>query len=79
MLVFPGQVAGRFTRMLLNILFPIGGTLVLIGIDNLFGNLFLNAFITALIVFWIIEGTMFSSWNHWKTCSGCKSRCAAEN
>jgi len=78
MLVFPGQVARGFARMLLNILFPIGGTLVLIGIDNLFGSLFLNAFITALIVFWIIARTMLSSWNHWKTCSGCKSRCTVE-
>lgn len=78
MLVFPGQVAKGFARMLLNILFPIGGTLVLIGIDNLFGSLFLNAFITALIVFWVIARTMFSSWNHWKICSDCKSRCTAE-
>ncbi|MEM2930499.1 MAG: hypothetical protein QW797_06535 [Thermoproteota archaeon] len=78
MLVFPGQVAKGFTRVLLNVLFPIGGMLVLIGIDNLFENLFLNVFITALIVFWIIVRTMVSSWSHWRTCSGCKPRCTAK-
>ncbi|MBO3841486.1 MAG: hypothetical protein FGF48_03605 [Candidatus Brockarchaeota archaeon] len=51
MLVLLGQAAKGFTRMLLNLVFPIGGMLVLIGFDNLFESLFLNAFITALIVF----------------------------
>lgn len=78
MLVLLGQAAKGFIRVFLNLIFPIGGMLVLIGFDNLYENLFLNAFITALIVFWIIVRTMVSSWSHWKTCSSCSSRCAAK-
>lgn len=78
MLVLLGQAAKGFTRVLLNLVFPIGGMLVLIGFDNLFESLFLNAFITALIVFWIMVRTMVSSRSHRKTCSSCRSRCTAE-
>lgn len=78
MLVLLEQAAKGFTRVFLNLVFPIGGMLVLIGFDNLYENLFLNAFITALIVFWIMVRTMVSSRSHWKTCSSCRSRCTAE-
>ncbi|MEM3660957.1 MAG: hypothetical protein QXU11_11280 [Thermoproteota archaeon] len=78
MLVPLGQAAKGFTRVLLNLVFPIGGMLVLIGLDNLYESLFLNVFITALIVFWIMVRIMVSSLSHWKTCSSCGSRCTAE-
>jgi len=78
-LVLPGQAARGFTRVFLNLLFPVGGMLVLIGFDNLFKSLFLDFFIISMIVFWILVRIMVSSWSHWKTCFNCRSHCTAEN
>jgi hypothetical protein len=74
-LVFLGQMAKGFTRLLLNLFFPIGSMLVLIGVDGLFESMFLDVFLNALIVFWILTRIMVSSWSHSKTCSKCKSPC----
>ncbi|MEM2088432.1 MAG: hypothetical protein QXF52_07150 [Thermoproteota archaeon] len=79
MLVFLGQVAKGFTRVLLNFFFPIGGMLVLIGVDKLFEDMFLDVFLNALIVFWIFTRIMVSSWGHSKTCSKCKSPCTGRD
>ncbi|MEM2940861.1 MAG: hypothetical protein QW304_04855 [Thermoproteota archaeon] len=74
-IVFLGQMAKGFTRLLLNLFFPIGSMLVLIGVDGLFENMFLDVFLNALIVFWILTRIMVSSWNHSKTCSKCRNPC----
>jgi len=73
--VFLAQMANGFTRLLLNMFFPIGGMLILTSVDELFGNMFLDIFINALIVFWILTRIAISSWSHSKTCSRCKSPC----
>jgi hypothetical protein len=78
-LVLLGQAAKGFTRMFLNVLFPVGGMLVLTGVDNLFESLFLDFFILSLTVFWILVRIMVSLWSHWKTCFSCRSYCTAEN
>ncbi len=75
-LVFLGQMVKGFTRLLLNMFFPIGSMLILIGVDKLFENVFLDIFLNALIVFWILTRITVSSWSHSKTCSKCKSPCA---
>lgn len=79
MLVFLGQMTKGFIRLLLNMFFPIGGMLVLIGVDELFKSMFIDVFLNALIVFWILTRITVSSWSHSKTCSECKSPCTGRD
>ncbi len=62
-------------RILANALFPIGASLVLIGVDGLFKSLFASMFLNALIVFWIMTRIIVSNWRHLKICFECKSPC----
>lgn len=62
-------------RLLANFFFPIGASLILIGIDELLENLFVDMFLNALIVFWIVTRIIISNWGHLKICSECKSLC----
>jgi len=64
-----------FVRSILNALFVLGASLILVGIDELTESLIIDLFLVALIVFWILTRIQISQWDHWRICSGCESPC----
>jgi hypothetical protein len=59
----------------MNMLFVLGGFLILVGMDELTGSLFVDLFSIALIVFWLFTRILLSQWDHWKICRKCGRVC----
>jgi len=65
----------RFARLIMNVLFVLGGFLILVGMDELTGSLFVDLFSIVLIVFWLFTRILLSQWDHWKICRKCARVC----
>ncbi len=65
----------RFARLIMNVLFVLGGFLILVGMDELTGSLFVDLFSIVLIVFWLFTRILLSQWDHWKICRKCGRVC----
>jgi len=55
----------------LNAIFVIGAFLLLVGVNEVNGNVFLNYYLLILIIYWIIARIMMSQLEHEKICSIC--------
>jgi hypothetical protein len=66
------------TRCVVNVLFVLGGSLMLIAVDQLVGVLFVDVFVTSLIVLWILVRVMLSQWDHHRICVNCGFSCEKE-
>lgn len=64
-----------FFRLILNTLFVLGASLILVGIDELTKSLFVELLLAVFIVFWILTRIQISQWDHWRICSNCKFPC----
>jgi hypothetical protein len=64
-----------FARLMVNMLFVLGGFLILVGMDELTGSLFADLFSIVLIVFWLFTRILLSQWDHWKICRKCGNVC----
>ena len=62
---------GSVARFLANIIFVLGATSVLVGVDALVGSLVFDLFVVCLIVFWLFTRISLSSWDHEQICSTC--------
>ena len=60
-------------RLSLNVLFALGGLLILIGTDMSIHNLFFDLLVFSLIVFWLLNRMSLSQWDHEIICSGCET------
>ena len=89
---FPAVLAGQFglvsgltqfklrgwTRSATNVLFVLGGSLLLFGIDQLVGSVFIDTYVIGLIILWVLTRVMISEWDHRRICLNCNFSCAAE-
>ena len=67
-----------WTRLVANMLFVLGGSLMLIGIDQLVRSVFVDVYLTGLVVVWILTRVMISQWDHYGICLRCGFSCSAE-
>jgi hypothetical protein len=65
-------------RSAANLLFVLGGSLMLIGVDQLVGSVFVDVYVTGLVVLWILTRIMISQWNHLGICIDCGFSCGTE-
>jgi hypothetical protein len=65
-------------RSAANLLFVLGGSLMLIGVDQLVGNVFIDVYVTGLVVLWILTRIMISQWDHLRICTSCGFSCGTE-
>jgi len=63
--------SGGVIHLILNLVFVLGPTFLLIGLDTLKSNLVLNAYLLALTAYWIMARTILSWIEHRKTCTAC--------
>jgi len=61
----------RLVHVLLNVVFVVGAFLLLVGVNEVNGNVVLNYYLLILIVYWIIARIMMSQLEHEKICSTC--------
>lgn len=61
----------RLVHVLLNVVFVVGAFLLLVGVNEVNGNVVLNYYLLILIVYWIIAKIMMSQLEHEKICSTC--------
>jgi len=62
-------------RLGANVLFVLGSTLTLIGLDELVGSLFFDLYLIGIIMFWILTRMLISQWDHSRICSACGFTC----
>jgi len=67
-----------WARSAANVLFVLGSSLMLIGIDQLVGSMVIDIYIIGLIVLWILTRVMISQWDHRRICLSCGFSCATE-
>jgi hypothetical protein len=73
-----GLIQFRFAgwiRSAANLLFVLGGSFMLIGVDQLVGSVFVDTYVTGLVVLWILTRIMISQWDHHEICIGCGFSC----
>ena len=70
---------GGLARLILNVLFVLGGFLILAGLDVLKESLLIDLLSIVLIVFWVFTRILLSQWNHWVTCKKCPIACEAHD
>lgn len=73
-----GFVQFRFSswvRLGANVLFVLGSTLTLIGLDELVGSLFVDLYLIGMILFWILTRMLISQWDHSRICLACGFQC----
>lgn len=76
-----GFVQFRFkgwVRLAANAFFVVGGSLMLIGIDQYLASLLVDLYLIGLITFWILTRIMISQWDHFRICATCDSSCKNE-
>ena len=67
-----------WTRSAANLLFVLGSSFMLIGVDQLVGSVFVDIYVSGLIVLWILTRVMISQWDHRRICFGCGFSCGTE-
>jgi hypothetical protein len=67
-----------WVRLGANVLFVLGSTLTLTGLDELAGSLFVDLYLIGMIMFWIMTRMLISQWDHSKICSACGFSCRNE-
>ena len=65
------SVNRSIVHALLNVVFVIGAFLLLVGVNEVNGNVVLNYYLLILIIYWIIARIMLSQLEHEKICSTC--------
>jgi hypothetical protein len=71
---FEAKFAG-FARMTLNVLFVLGGFLILAGLDALRASLYIDLYCLVLTVFWVFTRIQLSQWDHKRECERCGVLC----
>ena len=64
-----------WTRFAANLLFVLGGSFILIGVDQLAASVFVDIYVMGLIVLWILTRVMISQWDHHRLCISCGFSC----
>ena len=67
-----------WTRSAANLLFVLGSSFMLIGVDQLVGSVFVDIYVSGLIVLWILTRVMISQWDHRRICLSCGFSCGTE-
>lgn len=67
-----------WTRSVANVLFVLGSSLMLIGVDQLVGSVFVDAYVIGLVMLWILTRVMVSQWDHRRICLSCGFSCATD-
>ena len=67
-----------WTRSAANLLFVLGGTLILIGVDQLVQSVFVDFYVAGLTVLWILTRVMISQWDHHGICISCGFLCVTK-
>ena len=67
-----------WTRSAANLLFVLGSSLMLIGIDQLVGSVLVDTYVIGLVILWILTRVMISQWDHRRTCLSCDFSCTTE-
>ena len=67
-----------WTRLVANMLFVLGSSLMLIGIDQLVRSVFVDLYLTGLVLMWILTRVMISQWDHHRICLRCSFPCRTE-
>lgn len=65
------NIGGGLFHLFLNVIFVLGAFLLMVGLDELTGNLVLELYLLALIVFWILARVILSQLGHRKICASC--------
>jgi hypothetical protein len=68
-----------WTRSAANLLFVLGGSLLLVGVDQLFRSVFIDIYAVGLVLLWILTRVMVSQWDHRGICLRCGLSCGTEN
>ncbi len=68
----------NWTRSAANLLFVLGSTFMLIGVDQLLGSMFVDIYVSGLIVLWILTRVMISQSDHSRICLSCGFSCGTE-
>jgi hypothetical protein len=67
-----------WARSAANVLFVLGSSLMLIGVDQLVGSAFLDTYVVGLVILWILTRVMISQWDHRRICLSCGFSCATD-
>jgi len=67
-----------WTRSAANLLFVLGSSFMLIGVDQLVGSVFVDIYVSGLIVLWILTRVMVSQSDHRRICLNCGFSCGTE-
>jgi hypothetical protein len=62
-------------HMFLNVVFVFGPFLLLVGVNEVTGNLILELYLLALIIYWIISRIVVSQIRHREICAACAKSC----
>jgi len=68
-----------WTRSAANVLFVLGSSLMLIGVDQLVGSVFVDTYVIGLVMLWILTRVMISQWDHRRICLSCGFSCTTES
>ena len=68
----------NWTRSAANLLFVLGSSFMLIGVDQLVGSVFVDIYVSGLIVLWILTRVMISQSDHRRICLSCGFSCGTE-
>lgn len=64
-----------FIRVLLNLIFVVGGFLLVVGVDKLTKSLPIDIYTIGVITSLILTRVLLSMWDHWRTCKNCTQTC----
>jgi hypothetical protein len=68
---------GQF-RLLANLLFVVGGSLIVAGIDEYAKSLFVDLFLVGAVLLWIFARIALSQWDHRRICAACGFSCGMQ-
>lgn len=63
------------SRLLINALFVLGASLVLLAADALLMNFFIDLYVISLMLLWILTRILLSQWDHSRICRSCNVVC----
>jgi hypothetical protein len=65
-------------RLLANLLFVVGGSLIIVGMDEYVKSLFVDLFLVGTVFLWIFTRITLSQEDHRRICASCGSACRTE-
>jgi len=68
------KVGKNVAHLFLNVILVLGALLLLIGVNEISGNLVLEVYFLTLIVYWILARIMLSGQEHKKICTSCGTK-----